>query len=245
MRFHSRTIPPSPGTSFCGTRTSASRRASRTTIARKRAFQSNVRRHHGFGRVRSPAEVPRRLGRLQGQQVRRSVRERNQTSRTSISDSTSCGPTSTGTPTSLNACSRLAYAGSGEHADNPSDVGAGGVGRAPPRQRRVLHCHRPLADSIQLQSTGGRRRSFLLGIFHQRLVPGKRSRDCDGPGSWRTASTRNVFYSDNLRAAAEPESSGVAFVVPWWYRTEFTVVEDGQHTLLRIKGVIPSARCSG
>jgi exo-1,4-beta-D-glucosaminidase len=51
----------------------------------------------------------------------------------------------------------------------------------------------------------------------------------------------NVFYSDNLRAAAEPESSGVAFVVPWWYRTEFTVVEDGQHTLLRIKGMIPSA----
>jgi exo-1,4-beta-D-glucosaminidase len=51
----------------------------------------------------------------------------------------------------------------------------------------------------------------------------------------------NVFYSDNLRAAAEPESSGVAFVVPWWYRTEFTAVEDGQHTLLRIKGMIPSA----
>ncbi|MEA3177901.1 MAG: exo,4-beta-D-glucosaminidase [Gammaproteobacteria bacterium] len=51
----------------------------------------------------------------------------------------------------------------------------------------------------------------------------------------------NVFYSDNLRAAAEPESSGVAFVVPWWYRTEFTVVENGQHTLLRIKGMIPSA----
>src|ERR1700744_519175 len=51
----------------------------------------------------------------------------------------------------------------------------------------------------------------------------------------------NVFYSDNLRAASEPESSGVAFVVPWWYRTEFTVVQDGQHTLLRIKGMIPSA----
>jgi exo-1,4-beta-D-glucosaminidase len=51
----------------------------------------------------------------------------------------------------------------------------------------------------------------------------------------------NVFYSDNLRAAAEPESSGVAFVVPWWYRTEFTVVDDGKHTLLRIKGMIPSA----
>ena len=51
----------------------------------------------------------------------------------------------------------------------------------------------------------------------------------------------NVFYSDNLRTVAEPDSSGVAFVVPWWYRTEFTVVEDGQHTLLRIKGMIPGA----
>jgi len=51
----------------------------------------------------------------------------------------------------------------------------------------------------------------------------------------------NVFYSDNLRAAAEPESSGVAFVVPWWYRTEFTVAEGAQRTLLRINGMIPSA----
>src|SRR3954471_10718392 len=44
----------------------------------------------------------------------------------------------------------------------------------------------------------------------------------------------NVFYSDNLRAAAEPESSGVAFVVPWWYRTEFNVAEGAQRTFLRI-----------
>ena len=51
----------------------------------------------------------------------------------------------------------------------------------------------------------------------------------------------NVFYSDNLRAAAEPESSGVAFVVPWWYRTEFTVAEGAQRTLLRINGMIPRA----
>ena len=53
----------------------------------------------------------------------------------------------------------------------------------------------------------------------------------------------NVFYSDNLRAAAEPESSGVVFVVPWWYRTEFTVAEDtkGMRTSLRINGMIPSA----
>jgi len=53
----------------------------------------------------------------------------------------------------------------------------------------------------------------------------------------------NIFYSDNLRAAAEPESSGVAFVVPWWYRTQFTVADgtQGTHTLLRINGMIPRA----
>ena len=35
----------------------------------------------------------------------------------------------------------------------------------------------------------------------------------------------NVFYGDNLRAVEEPDSSGNVFVIPWWYRTEFTVVE--------------------
>ena len=53
----------------------------------------------------------------------------------------------------------------------------------------------------------------------------------------------NVFYSDNLRAAAEPDSSGDVFVIPWWYRTEFTLVEGGRETrtLLRINGMIASA----
>ena len=52
----------------------------------------------------------------------------------------------------------------------------------------------------------------------------------------------NIFYSDNLRTASEPDSSGVAFVVPWWYRTEFTVDEaPGTRTLMRINGIISSA----
>ncbi len=53
----------------------------------------------------------------------------------------------------------------------------------------------------------------------------------------------NVFYGDNLRAAAEPDSSGSVFVVPWWYRTEFTVADGGRQarTLLRINGMIASA----
>jgi exo-1,4-beta-D-glucosaminidase len=53
----------------------------------------------------------------------------------------------------------------------------------------------------------------------------------------------NVFYSDNLRAVSEPESSGSLFVVPWWYRSEFTLVKGGPETrtLLRINGMIASA----
>jgi len=54
---------------------------------------------------------------------------------------------------------------------------------------------------------------------------------------------RNVFYGDNLRAAQPPDSSGRLFVVPWWYRTEFTVATAAQgiRTLLRIDGIIASA----
>ena len=53
----------------------------------------------------------------------------------------------------------------------------------------------------------------------------------------------NVFYGDNLRAVAEPDASGDVFVIPWWYRTEFTVAQGapGLHTLLRINGMISSA----
>jgi exo-1,4-beta-D-glucosaminidase len=53
----------------------------------------------------------------------------------------------------------------------------------------------------------------------------------------------NVFYGDNLRAVEEPDASGTMFVIPWWYRTEFTVLEGAQgiRTLLRINGMIPSA----
>src|ERR1700691_1119477 len=53
----------------------------------------------------------------------------------------------------------------------------------------------------------------------------------------------NVFYSDNLRAAEEPDSSGNVFVIPWWYRTEFTLNQGarGTRTLLRINGIMATA----
>jgi exo-1,4-beta-D-glucosaminidase len=53
----------------------------------------------------------------------------------------------------------------------------------------------------------------------------------------------NVFYGDNLRTVSDPDSSGHVFVVPWWYRTEFTVDAgtQGSRTLLRINGINSSA----
>ena len=54
---------------------------------------------------------------------------------------------------------------------------------------------------------------------------------------------KDVFYSDNLRAVEEPDSSGNVFLIPWWYRTEFTL-DKGRpdaRTLLRINGIIASA----
>src|SRR5215468_642663 len=54
---------------------------------------------------------------------------------------------------------------------------------------------------------------------------------------------QNVFYGDNLRAVKAPEAGGNLFMIPWWYRTEFTFVKDapGRRTLLRINGMIAAA----
>ena len=62
-------------------------------------------------------------------------------------------------------------------------------------------------------------------------------------GLLESGTYQNVFYDDNLRAVAEPDSSGSSFVIPWWYRAEFTADKGarGMHTLLRINGVIASA----
>jgi len=53
----------------------------------------------------------------------------------------------------------------------------------------------------------------------------------------------DVFHGDNLRAVNVPDSSGQAFVVPWWYRTRFTLARSAprMHTLLRTNGIVASA----
>ena len=54
---------------------------------------------------------------------------------------------------------------------------------------------------------------------------------------------KNVFYGDNLRTVEDPDASGSPFVIPWWYRTGFTLIQgsQGMRTLLRINGMIASA----
>ncbi len=54
---------------------------------------------------------------------------------------------------------------------------------------------------------------------------------------------KDVFYSDNLRAVEEPDSSGNVFVIPWWYRTEFTLAQGAPQarTSLRVNGIIARA----
>jgi len=62
-------------------------------------------------------------------------------------------------------------------------------------------------------------------------------------GLLEDGTNRKIFYGDNLRAAQPPDSSGDLFVVPWWYRAQFTIANEAQgtRTLLRSNGIIASA----
>ncbi|HVX05769.1 MAG TPA: glycoside hydrolase family 2, partial [Rhodanobacteraceae bacterium] len=54
---------------------------------------------------------------------------------------------------------------------------------------------------------------------------------------------KDVFHDDNLRAVEVPDAGHHRFVIPWWYRTQFTLakMQAGMHTLLRSNGMIASA----
>ena len=54
---------------------------------------------------------------------------------------------------------------------------------------------------------------------------------------------KDVFHGNNLRTVSVPDSNQHQFVVPWWYRTEFTLAQraQGRHTLLRSNGMIGGA----
>ncbi|MGH8216103.1 MAG: glycosyl hydrolase 2 galactose-binding domain-containing protein, partial [Rhodanobacteraceae bacterium] len=54
---------------------------------------------------------------------------------------------------------------------------------------------------------------------------------------------KDVFHDDNLRAVGVPDAGHHRFVIPWWYRGEFTLAPGahGRHVLLRTNGIIGGA----
>ncbi|HEX7324557.1 MAG TPA: glycoside hydrolase family 2 TIM barrel-domain containing protein [Rhodanobacteraceae bacterium] len=53
---------------------------------------------------------------------------------------------------------------------------------------------------------------------------------------------KDVFHGDNLRAVEIPDAGHHRFVIPWWYRSEFTLKSvRGLHTLLRTNGIVGGA----
>lgn len=57
-------------------------------------------------------------------------------------------------------------------------------------------------------------------------------------GLMESGKYKDVFHDDNLRTVARHH-----FLIPWWYRTQFTLAKNGhgQHTLLRTNGIIGGA----
>ncbi|HKV66089.1 MAG TPA: hypothetical protein VJN66_06885, partial [Rhodanobacteraceae bacterium] len=54
---------------------------------------------------------------------------------------------------------------------------------------------------------------------------------------------KDVFHDDNLRAVGVPDGGHHRFVIPWWYRTQFTLAKlaQGRHVLVRSNGIIGGA----
>ncbi|HWS68357.1 MAG TPA: glycoside hydrolase family 2 TIM barrel-domain containing protein [Steroidobacteraceae bacterium] len=124
----------------------------------------------------------------------------------------------------------LAYA---ENAFAPTSVG-GEAGSA------IAIAHWQIQSSAKAQQSGAEVSSAGFSTGDWFPVSGRATVMA---GLLENGTYKDVFYGDNLRAAEEPDSSGNVFVIPWWYRTEFTVSEGGRatRTLLRINGMIASA----
>jgi exo-1,4-beta-D-glucosaminidase len=120
-----------------------------------------------------------------------------------------------------------------DSAFSPTQIG-GGAGVATPI------AHWQIQSSAKAQQSGAEVSSAGFSTEGWYPVSGRATVMA---GLLENGTYKNVFYGDNLRAAEEPDSSGNVFVIPWWYRTEFTVAEAGRgaRTLLRINGIIASA----
>jgi len=124
----------------------------------------------------------------------------------------------------------LAYA---DNAFAPTQVD-GGAGSA------TAISHWQIQSSAKAQQSGAEVSSVGFSAHDWYPVSGRATVMA---GLLENGTYNNVFYSDNLRAAEEPDSSGNVFVIPWWYRSEFNLAEAGRETrtLLRINGMIASA----
>jgi exo-1,4-beta-D-glucosaminidase len=100
--------------------------------------------------------------------------------------------------------------------------------------------HWQMQDSAKAQQSGDEISSSSFATTGWYPVSGRAT---VMTGLLENGTYKNVFYSDNLRAAQVPEASGNLFVTPWWYRAEFSLPKGatGKHTLLRTNGIIASA----
>src|SRR6516165_6451007 len=267
-RFRSRTTRPSPAMRSSGTRASDSRHASPTTTARSAPCRRMWAPSPAWKGTRSRSITSTRPSPTRSASTP-SCSSTAATSPTSTSGTTSCGMTSRRTRPSPSAYTSSASAGNGERCV----LGSAEATRIPGLTTiRVLAALAALAGTslacaegtfapTRVESEAG----SATAIGHWQIQTSAKAQQSGAEVSaagfstkgWYPVSGRatvmagllengtyeNVFYGDNLRAVAEPDANGELFVIPWWYRTEFTVAEGapGIRTLLRINGIISSA----
>ena len=124
----------------------------------------------------------------------------------------------------------LAYAATA-YAPTPVNGGAGSV---------TAIAHWQIQDSAKAQEGGA---AISAAGFSTRGWYPVSGRATVMAGLLENGKFPDVFHSDNLRAVQVPDASGNLFVLPWWYRSEFTLTESapGTHTLLRTNGIVASA----
>ena len=134
--------------------------------------------------------------------------------------------------TALSALSGTSLAGA-ESAFAPIRVGGDAVSVTPIAHWQIQSSAKAQQSGAEVSSAGFSTDGWYPASGRATVVA----------GLMENGKYENVFYGDNLRAVEEPDASGTMFVIPWWYRSEFTVVNgaQGTRTLLRINGMIPSA----
>src|SRR5260221_2106508 len=266
-RFRSRTTRPNRGTSSCGTRTSTSRRASRTTTARSGLTRQTWAASPGWKSTRRRRDTSTHRWHSSSTSTSK-CSWTAPTSPTSTSTTTSYGRTSRVTRPSPNACSPSECAGSGDRCVGTVDV----------TRMTALRTIRAMAALVALAGTAlaGAENAFAptsvggaagsaTAIAHWQIQSSAKAQQSGAEvssagystsgwypvsgratvmaGLFENGTYKDGFYGDKLRAAGETDSRCNVFVIPWWYRNEVTLGAGGRgtRTLLRINGIIASA----